>query len=252
VSEKITAIVIAKNAERTIQACLQGLKFCDQIIVGINDSSDKTQSLVQLAGARVETVEWQGYGKTKNRLIDQVEDGWILSIDADEVVTSALAEEILQRIKASPKVNGFWISRNNFFLGHNIKGCGWSPDWQLRLFRRGQGRFQEKEVHEALEVKGQLEHLQAPLDHYSYADLKDYLDRFNRYTSLAACDRLNQGKRFSVLRVVIDPGWTFFKMFFIKRGWRDGFWGFILSLLSAYNTLVKHAKHWELAKSKVR
>jgi hypothetical protein len=114
------------------------------------------------------------------------------------------------------------------------------------LFRAGRGAFTPKHVHEALQVQGALGHLTGALDHYSYATCSEYLQRMNRYTSLAAQDRAERGKRTSWVRLGFDPGWTFLKMYVIKAGWRDGFQGFALCALSALNTLIKHAKLWEL------
>ncbi len=247
-SEKITAIIIAKNAERTIAQCVQALAFCDRVLAGENGSTDRTVELAKAAGAQVKNVAWEGYGLTKNRLIDEVKEGWILSIDADEIVTPELTREIRARVEQPDGNAGFWLSRRNFFLNRHIKGCGWAPDLQLRLFKAGQGRFEEKAVHERLLVGGRLGRLKAPLDHYSYPSIADYMERLNHYTTLAAQDRLARGKKLTRLRWWLDPWWTFTKMYFLKAGFRDGFPGLVLCLLSAYNTFIKHSKHWELLK----
>ena len=242
---KITAVIIASNAEGTIADCVRALGFCADVIVGVNGSTDKTVALARLAGARVVAVKWDGYARTKNALLDKVRDGWIFSVDADEVVGPQLAAAI-QAAVASPQVlAGYWVSRRNYFLGHCIAHSGWSPDWQLRLFRAGNGRFSDRQVHEALQVEGATGKLAGTLDHFTYATVSDYLQRLNRYTSLAAQDRLAKGRRVSRWRLVFDPFWTFLKMYVIKSGWRDGFPGMALAALSALNTLVKHAKHWE-------
>ncbi len=247
-SEKITAIIIAKNAARTIAQCVQALSFCDQVVVGENGSADETVPLAEAQGALVKTVAWEGYGITKNHLVGEVHDGWVLSIDADEIVTPELAREIRQRVDNPKGCTGFWLSRRNFFLNRAIKGCGWAPDYQLRLFKAGQGRFEEKAVHERLLVQGQMGRLKALLNHYSYPDLTAYMERLNHYTSLAAQDRMARGKKLTRLRWWGDPLWTFLKMYLLKAGWRDGFPGLVLCLLSSYNTLIKHSKHWELLK----
>jgi glycosyltransferase involved in cell wall biosynthesis len=244
----LTALIIASNAERTIEACVRALKFCSRVIVGVNNSTDRTAALAKRAGAEVLLVSWEGYARTKNQLIGRIRTGWILSIDSDEVVSPELAQSI-QGALTAPDMQGYWISRRNYFLGRKIQYCGWSPDWQLRLFRAGEGRFSGRQVHEALQVNAPLGQLTGALEHYSYANVSDYLKRLNQYTGLAARDRAGKGRRSSSMRLWLDPGWTFIKMYVIKSGWRDGFQGFALCLLSALNTLVKHAKHWELEHS---
>jgi glycosyltransferase involved in cell wall biosynthesis len=247
-SEPITAIIIARDAEKTIGQCVRALHFCTRIIVGENNSQDQTAALAKAAGAEVQSVVWEGYGKTKNNIIQSIASGWVLSVDSDEIITPELAAEIGVLMTQTQSVDGYAITRKNFFLGRALRFCGWSPDWQLRLFRAGKGRFEEKAVHEALQVEGTVLRCQAPMEHYSYLTLEDYFSRLNHYTTLAAQDRQNRGKRFSFLRLLFDPGWTFFKMWIIKQGWRDGFQGTVLCILSAFNTLVKHAKHWELSR----
>lgn len=242
----ITAVIIARDAAATIGECVRALRFCDRILVAENGSSDRTAELARAAGAEVESVTWEGYGRTKNRLLQRISAGWVLSIDADEIVSPELALEIRAAISRPEAAAGYWLSRRNYFLGRPINHCGWSPDWQLRLVRAGAALFTERPVHEALQVQGPTGRLAGLLDHFSYRSLDDYLARLNRYTSLAAQERLDRGQRFSVLRLLFDPAWTWIKMFLLKAGWRDGFAGFALCALSCLNTLVRNAKLWEL------
>jgi glycosyltransferase involved in cell wall biosynthesis len=244
----ITAVIIARDAEATITACVRALGFCRRVIVGENGSRDRTAELARAAGAEVRTVAWDGYGRTKNALFADVREGWVLSVDADEVVSPELAAQVQTAVSRPDAPNGFWLARRNHFLGREIRHCGWSPDRQLRLFRAGTGKFNERLVHEALAVTGRCERLTGALDHYSYADLSAYLRRMNAYTTLASAERTQRGRRSSRLRLILDPIWTFKKMFLLKAGWQDGFAGFALCALSALNTLVKHAKQWEASR----
>jgi glycosyltransferase involved in cell wall biosynthesis len=244
----ITAVIIARDAEAFIGECVRALAFCGRVLVGENGSSDRTAETARAAGAEVRSVPWQGYGRTKNALLASVREGWVLSVDADEVVSPELAAAIQVAVADPGAMDGYWVSRRNHFLGREIRHCGWSPDLQLRLFRAGLGRFEERPVHEALTVTGRLGRLSGALDHASYRDLGEYLRRLNHYTTLAAGERTGRGERFSVWRLVLDPVWTFKKMYLLKGGWRDGFPGFALCALSALNTLVKHAKHWEASR----
>jgi glycosyltransferase involved in cell wall biosynthesis len=242
----LTAIVIARNSAATISACMQALGFCDRILVGENGSEDRTVDLARAAGGEVQTVAWEGYGRTKNRLLDQVAVGWVLSIDADEIVSPNLAREIQEAVSRPGDRVAFWLARQNYFLGRPIRHCGWNPDWQLRLVRAKAGRFEERAVHEAMQVLGPTGRLSTLLEHFTYPSLNDYLERLNRYTTLAAQDRRARGRRFSWLRLIFDPLWTWKKMYILKAGWKDGFAGFLLCALSGLNTLVKHAKLWEI------
>lgn len=249
---QITALIIARDAGATIAACVQALSFCDRVVVAENGSRDDTAAKAQAAGAEVRRVAWEGYGRTKNRLIAEVREGWVLSVDADEIVTPELAREIRMALVEKPLLAGFAVSRRNYFLGHRIRHCGWSPDWQLRLFQAGSGQFETKQVHEALKVRGTIGRLQHHLEHFTYRTVWDYLDRMNTYTTLAARERQARGKRFSLARLLFDPVWTFKKMYLLQAGWLDGFPGLALCGLSALNTLVKHAKHWELERDRGR
>ncbi|MEW6517492.1 MAG: glycosyltransferase family 2 protein [candidate division FCPU426 bacterium] len=248
----LTALIIARDAGPTIAACVQALGFCDRVVVAENGSGDDTAEKARAAGAEVRRVAWEGYGQTKNRLIADVREGWIFSVDADEIATADLAREIKSALALDPPFAGFEVSRRNYFLGHCIRHCGWNPDWQLRLFRAGAGAFETRQVHEALRVRGTVGRLQHPLEHFTYRSVRDYLSRMNTYTSLAAQERQARGKRFSLARLLFDPPWTFSKMYFLKAGWLDGFPGLALCSLSALNTLVKHAKHWEMETSQDR
>jgi len=242
----ITAVIIARNSEATIAECVRSLGCCHRVLVGENNSTDRTVELARAAGAEVVAVTWEGYARTKNALLDLVREGWVLSIDADEAVSPELAANFRRVVERETAADGYWLSRRNHFLGREIRHCGWSPDWQLRLFKAGTGRFGERLVHEALAVRGRTARMDGALDHHSYRSLSDYLRRMNTYTTLAARERVERGRRFSRARLFFDPVWTFMKMFVLKAGWRDGFPGFVLCGLSALNTLVKHAKHWEV------
>jgi glycosyltransferase involved in cell wall biosynthesis len=247
----LTATIIAKNAEATIGACVASLNFCDRVLVGVHDPQDPTAVAARSAGATVVHAPWQGYGPTKNRLLEQAEGEWIFSVDADEVVSSELREQIKAFLAHPGQDCGAWINRRNFFLGQAIRHCGWQPDWQLRLIRKNHGRFDERPVHEALHAEGPVRRLAGYLDHYTYPTLSHYWERLNAYTTLAAGEKWAKSG-FSFPRLFLDPVWTFGKMYILKLGFLDGFRGFLLCLLSAVNTLVKHAKIWEFTRQACR
>ncbi|HLE17169.1 MAG TPA: glycosyltransferase family 2 protein, partial [Syntrophales bacterium] len=196
-------------------------------------------------GARVFCDEWLGYGRQKNLCQDRARNAWILNIDADERVTPELRDEILGLPEKGDKV-GYYLPMRNFFGGRWIRHCGWYPDYHLRLYRKDLGRFSEREVHEAIELEGPRAYLKNPLNHYTYRDASDYLERMERYSSLAAKQMLSEGKRPRITDIALRPPFTFLKMFVLQLGFLDGRTGLLLSTLYAYYTYTKYAKLREM------
>jgi hypothetical protein len=170
-------------------------------------------------------------------------------IDADERVTPELRDEILAALNGNPMTGGFEMPRLANFLGKWIRHGGWYPGYVLRLFRREAGRFNDRKVHEGVQVDGKIARLKNHLLHYTDRNLQHYFEKFNRYTSLAAEELHHRGRRFHWWDLFVRPPWFFFRMYVLKAGFLDGVHGFILALLSATYVLMKYAKLWELQKS---
>ncbi len=255
---KIAAIVITKNEERNITACLESLKWVDELIVVDAESVDRTVELAKARTSHVHVRPWPGYGPQKNFAMDQATADWVLIVDADERVTDELREEILALLRNSPSplpspsggegifVVAYRIPRRNYYYGCWIRGAGQYPDPQLRLVRRGRGRYNDLPVHEHLEVEGPVGDLRGHLDHHTHPTVVSHELKIERYSTLAAEERIRNGKSaMTWYHLLFNPGWTFIKFYLFRGGYRDGLPGFIVSGFSAAHVLLKYAKIWE-------
>ncbi len=240
----IGCAVITYNEEHIIEKTLKSVAFCDEIVVVDSGSSDNTLSIAKKYGSRLYYKDWEGYGKQKNFAISKLSTDWILSIDADEIVTQELAYEIQSTIKKTMQ-DAFLVNIQLVFMGKPLKFGGTYPDYHLRLFKNGM-RFEEDNVHEKIKQKGKK--LKNKILHYSYDNLSDYMDKFNKYTSLIAAGHRSNGKRVSVFFPFFRMSYEFFKRFFLQLAFLDGYRGSIYALLSSFYTFVKYAKLIELNK----
>ncbi len=246
---KLSVITLAFNEETNIAECLATVRWADEIIVVDSGSTDRTVALARQFTDKVLTVEWRGYGATKNLALEHATGEWILWLDADERVPAELAAEMQEVLRSNDEViAGYAVARRAYFLGRWIKHCGWYPGRVTRLFRRANARFTESNVHEQIVVDGRVAALKNDLLHYTDPSLQHYFHKFNRYTSLAAADLQAAGKKFSVLDLLLRPAFLFFKMYVVKRGFLDGIQGFILCVVSSAYVFTKYAKLWELQK----
>jgi len=242
----ISGVILTKNEAANIAAAIKSIEFVDQIVVVDTGSDDDTIEIARKAGAEVYSIAFEGFGVSKNKAINYCTGEWVLSIDADERVSKELAQSILLRVANANNVAGFKLCRLSNFLGKPIRHSGWFPDYVLRLFRNGSGKFNEVLVHEAIEVSGNVETLPELLYHNSYVSLGQYMDKLNFYTSLNASQLFKSGKKFSLLDLIIHPPSTFMKMYIAKLGFLDGFHGLALAELSSFHVFLKYLKLWEL------
>lgn len=238
---KITVTVITLNEEENIKECLEGVKWADEIIASDSGSIDKTTGILKAYGAKVFTDEWRGYGRQKNLCAERARNDWILNVDADERITPALAEEISGALEDGGKA-GYYMPRKNYFGDVWVRHCGWYPDFNLRLYRRDKGAFNERLVHEAVTVEGETGRLKNPLIHKTYRDVPDYLKRMERYASLSAEEMSKNGRQAGPIDLYLRPAFTFLKMYALKLGFLDGGVGFTLSRLYARYTFLKYSK----------
>jgi glycosyltransferase involved in cell wall biosynthesis len=249
----LSAIVITKNEEGNIRECLESIKWANEIVIVDAGSTDRTVEIAKEYTSKIFNRPWDGYGAAKNYGLSQCTGNWILSLDADERVTSELQKEILSVLSSvHQQVAALSIPRHANFLGTWINHCGWYPGRITRVFRRSAGRFTEAKVHEGLEIQGVVIPLRSDLLHYTDPDLKHYFEKFNRYTSLAAEELTERKKRFSLFKLVVNPLWVFVKMYIFRLGFLDGIPGLILCVLSANYVFTKYAKLWERSVQKER
>ncbi|MBN2000461.1 glycosyltransferase family 2 protein [candidate division KSB1 bacterium] len=243
----ISVILITLNEEKNIDACLQSVQWADEIVVVDSFSTDRTIEIVKNYTDKVILHPFDGYAENKNLALDRTTSEWILWLDADERVTPELSDEI-KHVLNKTEYQGFEMPRKAFFLGRWIKHCGWYPGYVLRLFRKQNARFSHNKVHEGLILDGSCGRLTHALLHYTDDSLEHYLWKFNRYTSLAAEELHERGRRAGLGSIIFRPVFAFLKMYFMKRGFLDGIEGLMLCLLSAGYVAVKYAKTWELGK----
>ncbi len=242
----LSITVITHNEEQNIVPCLESARWADEIVVLDSGSTDRTVELARQFTERVFTVAWEGFGKTKNRAVDAATMPWIFVLDADERITPELRQEIEGILRTDGPLDGYRVPRRNFFCGRFIRHLGWYPDYSIRLFRKERGRFVEREVHESVQVQGRVGTLVHPMLHYTYRSLSDFLQRLDRYSTLAARELVKQGKKPVWGELVWRPFLTFLKLYFLQRGFLDGRDGYTLAFLYSTYTLVKYAKAREL------
>lgn len=249
---KLSVITLALNEEHNIADCLESVKWADEILVIDSGSTDRTVDLAKRYTNNVLTVEWKGYGATKNYALQRATGEWILWLDADERVPNDLAEEIRRVIHLNDSsFAGYNVARRAFFLGKWIRHCGWYPGRVTRLFRKSKSLFTESNVHEQIIVEGAIGELKNDLVHFTDPNLAHYFYKFNRYTTLAAQDLQKAGKKFTISDIIVRPFFTFVKMYLVKRGFLDGIQGFILCVASSAYVFTKYAKLWELERESV-
>lgn len=238
----LSVVVISKNEERNIRRCLESVAFADEIILIDSQSVDNTRNIAEEFGAKIYSPEWNGFGPAKQEGVRRASHNWILSIDADEVVSPELKDEIIKILGAESKFSGYYVPRCTNFIGRWIRHSGWYPDYVLRLFDKTKGNFNDAYVHEKVVVSGETDRLKNDLLHYSYPTMEDYFDKFNYYTTVGAEELYKKGKKASWGKILIKPLAQFIKQFILKAGFLDGVEGFLISFLSAVAVMVKYTK----------
>lgn len=240
----VSVVIITKDEEQNIEDALKSVSDAQEIIVVDAFSADKTVEICRKYTDKVYQLEWQGFARQKQTAVDYAKGQWVLVLDADERVTPELKSEIVQAISNTDS-SGFYIPRENYFIGKWIKHGGWWPDHTLRLFRKDKGRFEIREVHEKVVVDGKTSHLKNPLKHFTYRSMSDFIARAENYSTLAARELKKKGRCAGVFSLTVKPLATFLKMYFLRLGFLDGTRGLILAVLYGYYTFLKYAKTWE-------
>jgi glycosyltransferase involved in cell wall biosynthesis len=240
---RLSAIVITKNEAAKIGACIDSVAFCDETIVVDSGSADETVALAEARGARVVQHAWSGFGPQKNFALSLARGEWVLSLDADERVSDALAEQIRKAIDDGD-ADGYEMPRLSTFCGRPMRHSGWYPDYVLRLFRREKGRFTNDPVHERVICQGRLRRLTEPLIHHPVERLEDALSRMDRYSTAGADMLVESGRKVSFFTGVLRGFWAFFRTFFLRLGFLDGREGFLLAVANAEGTYYRYMKAW--------
>jgi glycosyltransferase involved in cell wall biosynthesis len=249
---KISAVISAFNEEKNIERCLKSLAFADEIVVVDNGSTDNTAEIAKKYTDKIFTQKNNPaeIDLQKNFGFTKATGDWILSIDADEEVSEELAGEIKRVLGTKPSmlsnINGFWIPRKNLMFGKWIKeNTGWYPDYQLRLFRKGQGKYESKAVHKDLFIEGETEKLKEHIIHHNYDSIEQYVKKILIYAPNEAEEYLRNDYKFSYFDVIRFPLNDFLAWFFARKGYKDGFYGLVLALMQAFYHFLVFAFIWE-------
>jgi glycosyltransferase involved in cell wall biosynthesis len=246
---RVTVTIITKNEAAHIGAAIDSASWADEIIVVDSGSSDDTVALAAAKGVRVESRTWTGWVDQKNFAASLAANDWIFSLDADERVTPGLAHEIKGLLATDPRHAAYKVPRVTFHLGRWIRTTDFYPDYQTRLYDRRAARWDGHYVHESVKTHGAVDRLTQELQHYSYTDLSDHLDRINAYSSLAARQMYERGRRAGAWDLVVQAPAAFLRNYILRRGILDGPVGLLLSMVNAYSVFLKFAKLWELQRS---
>lgn len=250
--DRLSAVIITYNESQNIKACLESVGWADEIVVVDSFSTDDTVRICYEYTQKIYQQPWPGYGSQKNFGIGKASGDWILILDADERVSPDLKQEI-QTVMDKPlgtDIVAYEIPRKNYFWGRWVRWAGQYPDYQIRLFKKGKARYNDKKLHENLIVEGKVSRLNSPIEHYSYRSLSHWLHKLNTYTRLMEEEQSSQRKRVTGFDLFFRPVSTFIKMFILRKGYRGGICGIIISAFASFFTFLKYARGWERLYSK--
>jgi glycosyltransferase involved in cell wall biosynthesis len=246
---KLSATIITRNEALHLGDALQSVAWADEIVVVDSHSTDDTVAIARRYTSRVEVRDWNGYVDQKNYAASIASNDWILSVDADERVTTALATEIRATLAPRPAAVAYRIPRVTWHLGRWIRSTDWYPDYQIRLYDRRSAAFTGGYVHESVSASASVGSLSAELQHYPYRNIADHVETMNRYSALAARQMHEHGRRASVFDLACHPSLAFLRNYIVRAGFCDGLAGLIVSSMNSYYVLLKFAKLWELEHS---
>ena len=245
-----TVMIMTKNEELKLKECLESVSWADEIIVLDDESTDKTCRIAEDFGARVIKRKMDLEGIHRNFGYAQAKNEWVLSLDADERVTPELADEIVKTINEGTDCNVFAIPLRNFIGDYWIKHGGWYPAYKDRLFKKSHFRFEEVGVHPRVFHDGKCGILKSDINHYSYRDFSDFLNKSNRLTTLEAQKWFQDKRPMSFGRALWRTCDRFYRSYFGKKGRKDGFMGFMIAFFAALYQMMSYAKYWELKNKK--
>jgi glycosyltransferase involved in cell wall biosynthesis len=238
---KYSAVIITKNEADNIARCIQSLlPVTEEILIIDSGSADNTIDIAKGLGAKVIETKWLGYSETKNLGNKAAENDWIISIDADEVVSESLQQSIKN---LSPQNNTVYtLNRMTNYCGKWIRHSGWFPDKKVRIFNKKEIYWQGDFVHETLHIPSHYSNFELTgiLEHYSYKSLDDHWERLNKYAELSAREMHNKGKKANFIKLYLAPAFRFFRTLVLKKGILDGKEGWIISSRNAYMVRKKY------------
>ena len=245
---QVSVTIITRNEASHIEACLASVSWANEVVVVDCGSTDDTVERAARAGARVLTHEWPGYAAQKNWAASQAAHDWILSVDADERVTDDLAAEIKKVLTREEGPAGYRVPRVTWHLGRWWRRTDWYPDFQLRLYDRRRARWKTRRVHESVTADGPTSDLTHDLQHFAYRDIGHHWTTIDRYTTLAAAEMFESGRRAGPGSLLLHPLAAFFRNYVLRLGVLEGTAGFVVSAMNAQYVFLKFAKLWALGR----
>ncbi|MBD3233475.1 MAG: glycosyltransferase [candidate division Zixibacteria bacterium] len=243
IGNKISAVFIVLNEEENLPRALGSIDWVDEIVVADTGSNDNSIEIARKYTTNVHSIEWKGFGDAYNQAMGFATKDWILFMHADEEMTPELKKEIIGTVNSKADMSaGYYIARLPNFLGYWLRHGDWYPSYEMRLFQRGKGRCNDRAIHQDVIIDGKKRHLKNHLLHYTDPTLDFYIDKMNRFTSLAAKELYEKGKKSAIWDLIIRPPVFFLKMFVSKRGFLDGIGGLIAAILSSNYVFVKYLK----------
>ena len=238
--------IITFNEEKRLERTLESVRsFANEVIIVDSGSTDKTHEIAQKFSANFFVESWKGYGLQKNSVIDKCKEDWILLIDADEVISPELKNKIIEIVNQS-KDDVYEVNFTSVCFGKKIKHGGWSGSYRIRLWKKNLVKVNENLVHEDYLTEEKIGFIKEQINHYSYLTLEDYLNRFNRYTTLGAQEYYKRGKNTGIFSIIVNPIFKFIRMYVFRLGFLDGIEGLLLAILSSNYTMVKYYKLLEM------
>lgn len=250
VEMEISCVIITYNEERNIERCINSVKkVVDDILVVDSYSSDRTKEICLSMGVRFIEHDFEGHIEQKNFALSQAQYPYVLSLDADEALSEKLKESILD-VRNNWTSDGYYFNRLTNYCGKWIRHCGWYPDKKLRLWDSRQGRWTGINPHDRYEMRegSKKRFIKGDLLHYSFFTISQHIDQVNKFTEIGANEAVALGRKSNVFKILINPFWKFIRDYFFKLGFLDGYYGFVICLISAHATFIKYVKMKELQK----
>lgn len=250
----LAVVIVAKNEATNIAACVASAAFANEILVLDSGSDDGTPAIARAAGARVVETDWPGYGPQVARGFSMVKSDWVFSLDADERIPASLQHAIVAAIGGGPlgghrvgTCDGWRVARWSEFCGRVMRHGGWRPDRTLRLGRRDRADFTGDFLHAHMMVEGRIGDIDASLEHLSYPDIHDVLEKLDRYSSGSARDMQARGRKGGLGKAIVHALFAFLRTYVLRRGFLDGRHGLMLAIYNAEYAYYKYVKLMFLA-----
>lgn len=247
---KVSAVIVCCDEEENVERCLQSLAWADEIVVVDSFSQDRTVELCRKYTSRIFQMEWSGMIRQREYAVSLAQNEWVFAVDADEVVTETLRNEVLKRLSEDKNDNsGYYIKRHSHYLGRWINHGGWYPDFKLRLFRKNKVYVGGENPHDKCFVHGRTARLKGEMIHYPYRNISRQLRTIDTYSDIVSERLFKKKSAFLLVKMFFKPPVKFLETYIYKLGFLDELPGFVISVLSSYYIFIKYAKLWEKRKT---